>query len=246
MSVMFTTGRKLSLSLACLALSVLLLPLNGWFGIGFPIGLILSILYWIDFGSELRAKQSAGRWWRTLGLFLGIPQALFGLTCLVSGAAIVCWVLYNSFWKPDPNYTGGFLTLGIGPALALFGIGWLVNAFRASPKPLSELLAVEFDEQEVRVVVVEKLDANWKQTFAWRNITRVCFKDAGLYRSDFFIITLSDCEKPAVILTEAKGGPAFAGALAERGYFPEQIWRRAVGDTSGGVHCWPPQPSDAQ
>jgi hypothetical protein len=68
----------------------------------------------------------------------------------------------------------------------------------------------------------------------------VCFADGGMLSSDLVYVSLNDREKPAVVPTEARGGPAFFGALAERGYFPEHVWRRAVGDTSGGLHCWPP------
>jgi hypothetical protein len=98
--------------------------------LGIPIGLVLSILYWFDLGQELRAKPLANRALRIAGLLMGVPQALFGLLCLVAGLAIVGWVLYNSFWQRDPHYTGGFLTLGIGPVLALFGSGLLFDSFR--------------------------------------------------------------------------------------------------------------------
>jgi hypothetical protein len=58
-----------------------------------------------------------------------------------------------------------------------------------------------------------------------------------------FYVSLSDRQKPAVVPTEARGGHEFFGALCDRGYFPESVWRRAVGDTSGGLHCWPPADS---
>ena len=64
---------------------------------------------------------------------MGVPQALFGLLCAFSGMAIVVWVLYNTFVERQPQYTGGFMALGIGPALILFGLSWLVTAFRHDP-----------------------------------------------------------------------------------------------------------------
>jgi hypothetical protein len=128
-----TTARKLCLSLALLIFSFPLLQISGWFGLGIPIGLLLSILYWLDLGRELRANPPANRTLRILGFLMGVPQALFGLLCLVAGVSIIGWVLYNSFWHRDPHYTGGFLTFGIGPLLSLFGIGWLVDAFRRPP-----------------------------------------------------------------------------------------------------------------
>ena len=112
---------------------------------------------------------------------------------------------------------------------------------RIRRRPLDELLAVEYDDAEVRVKVIDRLEADWNQTFKWRNVERVCFQDAGLTRSDILFIQVRDRSKPVVVLTEARGGSAFFGALTERGLFPEEVWRRAMGDTSGGTHCWPPQ-----
>jgi hypothetical protein len=51
-------------------------------------------------------------------------------------------------------------------------------------------------------------------------------------------------DKVMAVLTEAKGGPAFLGALCDKGRFPDAVWRKAFGDTSGGMHCWPPASSD--
>lgn len=127
-----TTSRKLGLSLLIFVASFPLLRVNGWFGLGIPVGLILSILYWFDLGRELRKAPPENRRQRILGFLMGVPQALFGLVCLLSGVAIVVWVLYNSFWHTEANYTGGFLTFGIGPLLVLFGIGLLADAFRRS------------------------------------------------------------------------------------------------------------------
>ena len=107
-------------------------------------------------------------------------------------------------------------------------------------KPLDQLLVVEFDSTEVKVLVLADLEAEWNQNFRFADITRVCFEDGGMFSSDVVYISLSDREKPAVVPTEARGGDRFFGALCDRGYFPEPVWRRAVGDTSGGLHCWPP------
>lgn len=107
------------------------------------------------------------------------------------------------------------------------------------PKPLSELLTVEFDDLGVRVRVIGDIDPEWNQEFSWSRIRRVCFKDGGLFSSDLVYVSLVEPEKVAVIPTEASGGAAFFGTLCERGLFPEEVWRRAVGDTSGGLHCWP-------
>lgn len=124
------TARKLLLSLAIFLLSFPLLILNGWFGLGIPIGLVLSILYWFDVADELRSAQNPSRAVRLASVLMGVPQALFGLSCAAVGLTIVVWVLYNTFVERQPQYTGGFLTLGIGPVLVLFGVGWVATAFR--------------------------------------------------------------------------------------------------------------------
>lgn len=114
---------------------------------------------------------------------------------------------------------------------------WLLSK---RPKALSELLAVELDDARVKVLVLEKLDPTWNQEFVWADISRICFKDEGLHSSDSIIIQLNGREIPVVVPIEAKGGSEFFEALTERGYFPEELWRRAIGETSGAMHCWPP------
>jgi hypothetical protein len=69
---------------------------------------------------------------RFFGLVMGIPQALLGLTCVAFGLAMIAWVLYNSFIERQPEYSGGFLTFGIGPLSLMLGVGWLLDAFRVS------------------------------------------------------------------------------------------------------------------
>lgn len=107
-------------------------------------------------------------------------------------------------------------------------------------RPLDELLAVEFDDAEVRVRVLAELDPEWNQSFRWSDIRRVCFEDGGLLSSDVVYVSLWDRTKPAIVPTAARGGDQFFGSVCDRGYFPERVWRRALGDTSGGLHCWPP------
>lgn len=126
------TALKLGMSLAAMPLSILLLGLthNSLFFLSLVAGLLFSILYWFDLGGQLRCHPSPSRAGRTLGILMGVPQALFGLLCALIGVAIVVWVLYNTFVERQPEYTGGFMALGIGPALILFGLGWLVTAFR--------------------------------------------------------------------------------------------------------------------
>jgi hypothetical protein len=109
------------------------------------------------------------------------------------------------------------------------------------PKPLDQLLSVEFDSEKVEVRVVDRMDPAFNQTFRWEDIVRVCVKDGGLYSSDIMYIELRGRDKPAIVLTEAKGGSQFFGALCDRKFLPEEVWRRAMGETGGGTHCWPPE-----
>ena len=106
-------------------------------------------------------------------------------------------------------------------------------------KPLNELLAVEFDDLGASVKVLQELNEGWNQQFAWKNVRRVCFKDGGLMASDIIYVSLKEPDRVVVVPTEATGGVAFFGALVERGLFPDKAWRRAMGNTSGGMHCWP-------
>lgn len=108
-------------------------------------------------------------------------------------------------------------------------------------RTLKDLLTVEYDEQEVRVRVIDRLDLHFNQTFRWNDVVRVCFQDGGMDSSDILFIELRGRGKPALVLTEANGGDAFFGELCDRGLFPEKVWRRAIGETSGGRHCWPPE-----
>jgi hypothetical protein len=106
--------------------------------------------------------------------------------------------------------------------------------------PLSEMMFVEFDQTEVRVRASELLEKEWNQSFNWTDVKRICFKDGGMMSSDIIYVSLLNPERVVYVLTEASGGSAFFGALADRGLFPEEVWKRAIGETSGGMHCWPP------
>jgi hypothetical protein len=106
-------------------------------------------------------------------------------------------------------------------------------------KPLDRLLAVEFDDHEIRVRVLEDLDPSWNQTFEWSNIRRVCFKDGGMWSSDVVYVSMRHPDIVHAVPTEARGGHEFFGALCDKDLFPEAVRRRAVGDTTGGLHCWP-------
>lgn len=83
-------------------------------------------------------------------------------------------------------------------------------------------------------------DELWNRAFGWSEIVRVCFRDEGLDHSDLLFIELRHQPKPIVVPTEAAGGPALFGELTTRGFFPEDAWRKAMGEAGGRTFCWPP------
>lgn len=116
-----------------------------------------------------------------------------------------------------------------------------ITAWWYARKPLSldKCLAVEFDSENVRLRVLQRVSMEWEQAFRWDEIVRVCFKDEGIYSSDILVIELRDKARPAIVPTEASGGSEFFGALCGRGLFPEEVMLAAIGETDGRMHCWP-------
>ncbi|MCC5811788.1 MAG: hypothetical protein JJU06_15565 [Ectothiorhodospiraceae bacterium] len=104
--------------------------LTAWFLLLIFVGLPVFILAWIDLGSALRSLDNPTALQRAAGVLFGVPQAVFGVVSIAIGLSIVCWVLYNSLVEEQPQYSGGFLTLGIGPALVIFGVYWARAAFK--------------------------------------------------------------------------------------------------------------------
>jgi protein-S-isoprenylcysteine O-methyltransferase Ste14 len=103
-----------------------------WFILFIFVGLPVLILAWIDLGRTLREIEEPSLVTTILGVVFGVPQALFGIAAIICGLAIVVWVLYNSFVERQPEYSGGLLTFGLGPALTAFGWFWLRQAFSRS------------------------------------------------------------------------------------------------------------------
>lgn len=130
---MSKTARHFVLWLSVLLLSWPLLRFSGWFGLGIPVGLVLSILYGFDLAAECRNAPPSNRLLRIACRALAVPQALFGLICAAIGMAIVLWILYNTFIDRQPQYRPQLFGLGVGPVLLLFGIGWIASAFRRKP-----------------------------------------------------------------------------------------------------------------
>jgi hypothetical protein len=86
---------------------------------------------------------------------------------------------------------------------------------------------------------MERLNPEWNQEFLWCDITKVCFKDEGVSKSDSILLQLREPGKWATVLTEAHGGPAFVSELVARGLFPKRLLEKAVASSTGGAFCWP-------
>lgn len=130
------TSIKLACAIVAIPLSMFLTGLSGsgYFMTGVVVALPLSILYWLDLVQEIRSRDSNSTSLHILGVLMGIPQALFGLLCVLAGLSIIVWVLYNTFVERQPEYSGSLLSFGLGPVLCLFGMSWLVSAFPARQK----------------------------------------------------------------------------------------------------------------
>lgn len=127
-----STAMKLLAAIGGMVGSVLCLRLThaDIFFFSFIAGFIFSLLYWIDLGGQLRDIENPRVWQRMLGIAFGVPQALLGLTSIAIGVAIIGWVLYNSLIERTPEYSGSFLSMGIGPMLIAGGVFWVVLAFK--------------------------------------------------------------------------------------------------------------------
>ncbi|WP_148282970.1 hypothetical protein [Pseudogulbenkiania sp. NH8B] len=104
--------------------------LTAWLLLLIFVALPIAILAWIDLGRKLRNSPTNSPVLFVVGIVFGLPQALFGSVAVLAGLTIVGWVLYNSLWARLPQYTGGFLTFGVGPALIIFGVAWMRDAFK--------------------------------------------------------------------------------------------------------------------
>lgn len=108
--------------------------LTAWFLLFIFIGLPVLILAWIDLGSALRSLDNPTPLQRVLGVLFGVPQVVLGITSVVIGISIVGWVLYNSLVETQPQYSGSFLAIGVGPALVIFGFYWVRAALKRESK----------------------------------------------------------------------------------------------------------------
>ncbi len=67
--------------------------------------------------SNMPAHQSIVVW-----VIACLPTLTFGLLAIAIGVSIVAWVVYNVLIERQPEYSGAFLGLGLGPGLLCFGL----------------------------------------------------------------------------------------------------------------------------
>ena len=112
-----------------------------------------AILRAIDF---YRTNDDTTMFGRIFNIVFRVPLALFGLTCLVVGVAIIGWVLYNVFVRRQkeysgPNYIFGLGSFGVGVPLVLYGWFTLRSVLRRkkelTPEELEEFEHEEDDEE---------------------------------------------------------------------------------------------------
>jgi hypothetical protein len=103
---------------------------SGFFFLGCIVGLLLSILWGVDLGRQLRAASRDKPMSRAAGLAMGVPQALLGLMSLLLGLTIIAWILYNLLIKLQSQFMFSLLALPVPLMLVKGGAKWLRDAFR--------------------------------------------------------------------------------------------------------------------
>jgi hypothetical protein len=185
------SARKFGLALAGMVLSVPLLVVNGWFGLGILAGLVFSILWWFDFFAELRASPPAGRAGRWLVLLAGLPQAMFGLACLLTGLAIAGWLLWNLFVRREAEFQftslgGVFLVFG----LVAFGYAWVRSAFTSSDGPSETMFEAAWTLRRDDVGVSVDWPKGERQAMAWDAVELIMIEtnDSGPWGADVWTV----------------------------------------------------------
>lgn len=103
---------------------------SGIFFVGCVAGLLLSILWGIDLGRQLRAASENKGMTRAAGWVMGILQALLGLMSLLMGLSIIVWILYNLLIKLQPQFMFSLLAAPVPFMLVKAGATWLRDAFK--------------------------------------------------------------------------------------------------------------------
>lgn len=142
------TSFKFLLAIVMLLASLPLMRLSGWFGVGFPVGLVLSILWGIDYAAELRARSALTPPRRLALVLLSSMQAMVGLVVMGCGLAMLAWVGWNLFVEGQPEFIPDLFGLLVTLCVIALGGGWLHGALQrrsATPAPVPGVLHFHAD-----------------------------------------------------------------------------------------------------
>jgi hypothetical protein len=142
------TSSKLLIALVMLLASLPLMRLSEWFGLGFPVGLVLSILWGIDYAAELRERPALTPPRRLALVLLSSLQAMVGLVALGCGLAMLAWVGWNLFVEGRPESIPDLFGLLLTACVIALGAGWLHSALQrrsATPAPVPGVLHFHAD-----------------------------------------------------------------------------------------------------
>lgn len=178
----------------------------------------------------------------------------FFSSIVATGVVIGC--LLNLVRTVDAVSTTSLLTSGLDLAiaiLALMSFGWAAAkhirsvrfGYVVPPLSLDEQISVDFDGTAFHVHHHDGEAPPSSERFEWKDVTRVCFVDEGIHHSDLLFIEIRRREKPVLVPLEGAGGTEFFGKLCDSGLFPEEVSLKAVRETGGRAHCWPPHEQDA-
>ncbi|HEU4670724.1 MAG TPA: hypothetical protein VFR91_08440 [Dyella sp.] len=244
---------RLGIALAAMPASLLLAGLlhNDYLLGLFVPALILAILYWIDLHAALGEADSNAPGVRAACRTLAVPGGVIGvwLIAMPVFAAVDAWRAARAGSLAQAGFSPGglvFLALALVCGVLLIRGAWRRatgrNVGLARRLRLDSWFHVTFDDVHVHLDVHPPGRPAWQDAFGWDAIVRVCFRDEGPYASDGLYIFTTLRPESFVIPTEADGGEAFFVALFERGYFPAEVFRKAVASTDGGLYCWPALP----
>ncbi|KFN49166.1 hypothetical protein P873_11975 [Arenimonas composti TR7-09 = DSM 18010] len=184
-------GRRLLGAMVVGLVSLPLMGLNGWFGIGVMLALVLGLLWGFDFAAELRASPPGGRWGPWAVRLAAAPKALFGLISLGIGVAIVAWLLWNLFVARQPEFQwtslyGLFVPLG----LIVLGQRWLAEAVGRKPAVSNPEAAWQLRHDAAGVTVQDAEGS--VRTLVWDEVEVVAIEtnDSGPWGADvWFVLT---------------------------------------------------------
>jgi hypothetical protein len=163
------TSTKLLIALALIPASLPLMRLSEWFGLGFPVGLVLSILWGIDYAAELRGRAALAWPQRIVMVVLSSLQALFALLVLACGLGILAWVGWNLLVERQPAFEWRAGSLALAFAMVAGGAGWLWATFARRQRAPAGVLqfhadlfpALPHEDESINPGILGRALADW-------------------------------------------------------------------------------------